>query len=187
MWDSDEGGTISYWQSSQDGSKTAELTGPTETEVCVIGGGIAGLTTAYLLSKAGISVIVVDDGPIGGGETARTTAHLSSAIDDRIYRIADWHGDEHARLAVEAHAQAVNDIERLPATRISNVTFQGSTVSSSRRKKARMIWTRKWMRLVNSAYPGLTGLTMLRAMDLAAERSAFKTRDSFTFSSTSVA
>src|SRR5688500_14797164 len=113
MWNSDEGKNVSYWQASEDGPATGKLSGGAEADVCVIGGGIAGLTAAYLLSKAGRSVIVIDDGPIGGGETARTTAHLSWAIDDRIYRIEKWHGEENARLAVKAHIQAVDEIERI--------------------------------------------------------------------------
>jgi glycine/D-amino acid oxidase-like deaminating enzyme/nitrite reductase/ring-hydroxylating ferredoxin subunit len=65
------------------------------------------------LAQAGRSVIVIDDGPIGGGETARTTAHLSWAIDDRIYRIADWHGEDKARIAVDSHRKAVDKIESI--------------------------------------------------------------------------
>ncbi|HEX6124604.1 MAG TPA: FAD-dependent oxidoreductase [Pyrinomonadaceae bacterium] len=113
MWESDEGRNVSYWQSSQDGLSTASLTDSIETDVCVIGGGIAGLTTAYLLTRAGKSVVVIDDGPIGGGETARTTAHLTYAIDDRFSQIAKWHGDDNAKLAVQSHAKAIDEIERI--------------------------------------------------------------------------
>jgi glycine/D-amino acid oxidase-like deaminating enzyme/nitrite reductase/ring-hydroxylating ferredoxin subunit len=113
MWQSDEGRNVSYWQASQDGLATTPLSDAIETDVCVIGGGIAGLTTAYLLTRAGKQVVVIDDGPIGGGETARTTAHLSYAIDDRLYRIAKWHGDEKAKLAVESHSRAIDEIEKI--------------------------------------------------------------------------
>jgi glycine/D-amino acid oxidase-like deaminating enzyme len=47
-----------------------------EAEVCVVGGGIAGLTTAYMLSTAGHSVVVLEDGQIASGESGRTSAHL---------------------------------------------------------------------------------------------------------------
>jgi len=113
MWKSDEGRNVSYWQASQDGLETGALSDSTETDVCVIGGGIAGLTTAYLLTRAGKQVVVIDDGTIGGGETARTTAHLTCAIDDRFYRLAKWHGDEKAKLAVESHSRAIGEIERI--------------------------------------------------------------------------
>src|SRR5919108_4857633 len=50
------------------------------TDVAIVGGGIAGMTTAYLLSKAGKKVILVEDGYIGSGETGRTTAHITHAL-----------------------------------------------------------------------------------------------------------
>lgn len=123
MWQSDEGANVSYWQASEEAREDDALGGSAETEVCVIGGGIAGLTTAYLLTKQGVDVIVIDDGPIAGGETARTTAHLTWAIDDRIYRIEKWHGEEHARLAVQAHLKAVDEIERIIAAESIDCDF----------------------------------------------------------------
>jgi glycine/D-amino acid oxidase-like deaminating enzyme/nitrite reductase/ring-hydroxylating ferredoxin subunit len=113
MWESDEGKNVSYWQTSQDAPATGSLTESIETDACIIGGGIAGLTTAYLLTRAGKKVVVIDDGTIGGGETARTTAHLTYALDDRIYRIAKWHGDDKARLALESHSRAIDQIEAI--------------------------------------------------------------------------
>ncbi|MBK7976636.1 MAG: FAD-dependent oxidoreductase [Deltaproteobacteria bacterium] len=86
------------------------------TEVCVIGAGIAGLTTAYELAGEGRSVVVLDDGPIGGGMTSRTTAHLATAIDDRYWEIARIHGTVGARLAAASHAGAIDRIEEI-ATR----------------------------------------------------------------------
>lgn len=112
---SDDGKTVSYWEASEDLLEKDALTESIETDVCIIGGGISGLTTAYFLTEAGRDVIVIDDGLIGGGTSARTTAHLTSAIDDRIYRIVDWHGEEKAKLAVEAHAKAIDEIERIVA------------------------------------------------------------------------
>ena len=113
MTKSNEGRTVSIWEASEDLPQAYTLGQSIETDVCVIGGGISGLTTAYLLAKAGKRVIVIDDGEIGGGETSQTTAHLSNAIDDRIYRIERWHGEEKAKLAVAAHGQAIDEIERI--------------------------------------------------------------------------
>jgi glycine/D-amino acid oxidase-like deaminating enzyme/nitrite reductase/ring-hydroxylating ferredoxin subunit len=113
MKKSDEGKTVSYWEASEELLEKDALRRSIETEICIIGAGISGLTTAYLLAKAGKKVVVIDDGTIGGGESSRTTAHLSNAIDDRIYRIEDWHGKEKAKLAVEAHTKAIDEIERI--------------------------------------------------------------------------
>ena len=82
-------------------------------DVCIVGAGIAGLTTAYLLAKEGKRVIVVDDGPTAGGETCRTTAHLVSALDDRFYHLERLHGAEGARLAAQSHVAAIDAIERI--------------------------------------------------------------------------
>src|SRR3954453_23960301 len=82
-------------------------------DVCGVGAGIAGMTTAYLLAREGKSVVVLDDGPIAGGQTQRTTAHLSNAIDDRFTEIEKVHGQEGARLAAEGHTAAIERIEAI--------------------------------------------------------------------------
>jgi glycine/D-amino acid oxidase-like deaminating enzyme/nitrite reductase/ring-hydroxylating ferredoxin subunit len=82
-----------------------------EADVCIVGAGIAGLTTAYLLTQAGKSVVILDDGPLAGGATEVTTAHLSNALDDRYFMIERLHGREGARLAAESHTAAIDRIE----------------------------------------------------------------------------
>ena len=96
---SDSGYTTSVWMNSAEVPNLQPLKSDTRTGVCIIGAGIAGMTTAYLLARAGRAVVVIDDGPIGGGETGRTTAHLTAALDDRYYQIQKLHGQEGARLA----------------------------------------------------------------------------------------
>ncbi len=81
--------------------------------VCIVGAGIAGMTTAYLLAKQGKAVVVLDDGPIAGGQTVRTTAHLSNAIDDRYFEIERLHGDQGARLTAQSHSAAIDRIETI--------------------------------------------------------------------------
>jgi len=85
----------------------------TAANVCVVGAGIAGLTTAYLLAREGLKVIVLDDGPIGGGMTARTTAHLSNALDDRFYELERLFGEDGARLAAQSHTAAIDRVESI--------------------------------------------------------------------------
>jgi glycine/D-amino acid oxidase-like deaminating enzyme/nitrite reductase/ring-hydroxylating ferredoxin subunit/hemerythrin superfamily protein len=89
------------------------LTGDTQADVCIVGAGVAGLTTAYLLAREGRSVVVLDDGPPGMGESLRTTAHLTAAIDDRIHVVARKHGSRKARLVVESTLAAIDRIERI--------------------------------------------------------------------------
>jgi glycine/D-amino acid oxidase-like deaminating enzyme len=51
-------------------------------DVAIVGSGIAGLSTAYELAGIGRKVAVVDRGPIARGMSARSSAHLTSALDD---------------------------------------------------------------------------------------------------------
>ena len=85
------------------------------TDICVIGAGISGLTTAYLLLGAGRKVVVVDDGPIGSGETGRTTAHIANVLDDRYHHLASLRGDAVAQSAAQSHTAAIQMVENIVA------------------------------------------------------------------------
>ena len=76
----DSGASRSVWLDGTELPLATSLTGNISADVCVVGAGIAGLTTAYLLSREGVKVVVIDDGPLCGGETGRTTAHLANDI-----------------------------------------------------------------------------------------------------------
>ena len=83
------------------------------TDVCIIGAGIAGMTTAFLLAKEGRSVVVLDDGAIGGGMTGRTTAHLTNAFDDRYVEMEKLHGADGSRLIAQSHTAAIDKVEKI--------------------------------------------------------------------------
>ena len=76
-----------------------------------MGAGLAGITTAYCLVKAGRQVVVIDDGFVGSGETGRTTAHVVNALDDFYHVLIKMHGEENARLAADSHTAAMDFIE----------------------------------------------------------------------------
>ena len=110
---SDTGKTDSLWMVTSPPRIPPPLPGDLRTDVCIIGAGIAGITTAYLLSQAGRRVVVLEDGAVGGGETGRTTAHLSNALDDRYHVLERLHGQEGARLAAASHTAAIDTIESI--------------------------------------------------------------------------
>src|ERR687894_219345 len=111
--ETDSGRSVSVWMATGDVPPREPLAEDTTADVCVVGAGIAGMTTAYLLAREGRSVVVIDDGPIAGGETSRTTAHLSNAIDDRYFELERLHGERGARLAAESHTEAIARIEAI--------------------------------------------------------------------------
>src|SRR3569833_231050 len=109
------GATASDWMVTAEIPSRPALTKDISADVCVVGAGSAGLTTAYLLAQEGRSIVVLDDGPIAGGETSRTTAHLVNALDDRYFELETLHGEKGARLAAESHTAAINLIEAIVA------------------------------------------------------------------------
>lgn len=111
--ESDTKQTVSVWMDTGPLLEESPLTQDSMADVCIVGAGIAGMTTAYLLSKEGKSVIVLDDGPIGGGMTGRTTAYLVNALDDRYFELERLHGEQGARLAAESHTAAIDRVEAI--------------------------------------------------------------------------
>src|SRR3954466_3885718 len=107
------GSNLSPWLAGFEMPRFESLTSDSTADVCVVGAGIAGMSVAYLLSREGKKVIVVDDGDVGSGETGRTTAHLVSALDDRYYELEKLHGERGAQLAAESHSAAIDLIERV--------------------------------------------------------------------------
>src|SRR5207253_9035824 len=103
----------SVWMTTASVPSFDPLAEDAKADVCVVGAGIAGMTTAYLLARQGKAVVVLDDGPVAGGQTQRTTAHLSNAIDDRYFEIERLHGSEGARLAADSHTAAIARIESI--------------------------------------------------------------------------
>src|SRR5688572_18682571 len=90
-----------------DGPLTTNL----DVDVCIVGAGLAGMTTAYLLSLEKQRVAILDDGPVAGGETCRTTAHLVNAPDAWFTEIERLHGKAAARVAAQSHTAAIDLIE----------------------------------------------------------------------------
>ena len=109
----------SVWSATATMPVHSSLRDDVHADVAIVGGGIAGLTTAYLLAQAGKSVVLLDDGELAGGMTQVTTAHLTNALDDRYFEIERMHGKEGARLTADSHTAAIDMIEEI--TRKENI------------------------------------------------------------------
>src|SRR5215204_4495564 len=110
---SPSGENVSVWLATADLLQAPPLPGNEEADVCVVGAGIAGITTAYLLALEGRSVVVIDDGAVGSGETHHTTAHLTNALDDRYFELERLHGERGSLLAAESHTAAIDMVESI--------------------------------------------------------------------------
>ena len=103
----------SVWSATAAMPQCAPLRENVHVDVCVIGGGIAGLSTAYHLCQAGKSVAVLDDGPLASGMTGMTTGHLTSMLDDRYFELEKLHGEQAIRVAADSHSAAIERIEEI--------------------------------------------------------------------------
>ncbi len=89
------------------------LQGHESAEICVIGAGISGLTTAYLLAECGRPVVVLDRGDAFSGETLFSTGHLSNSLGHRYFELQRWHGKAGSKSIAASHTKAIEEIERI--------------------------------------------------------------------------
>ncbi|QEL20072.1 FAD-dependent oxidoreductase [Limnoglobus roseus] len=100
--------TSSLWTPAASARTASALAGNDTCDVCVIGAGIAGLTTAYLLGREGKRVLVLDAKPeFAAGETEYTTAHLAWYLDDHFSHLVAVRGDAIAKTAASTHRNAI--------------------------------------------------------------------------------
>lgn len=103
----------SYWREAYPDSIYPELAEDLEVDVAVIGAGITGLTSAYLLKQSGLKVAVLEKDTVGGGTTGRTTGKVTSQHNLIYYELQKHLGKEKARLYGEANQAAVEQVEAI--------------------------------------------------------------------------
>lgn len=84
-----------------------------EADVCVVGAGITGLTTAILLQQKGLKVVLVERNRVGSGTTGYTTGHVTSAIDLYYHKLIKSDGVDKAKEVAMATIKARKLIENL--------------------------------------------------------------------------
>ncbi len=99
-----------YWQSGARQQEFRALDRELQVDVAIVGGGITGITAAYLLKKAGHRVALVDRGRCAEAETGHTTAHLTCVTDLRLSGLVDSFGKNHAQAAWDAGLAAIAQI-----------------------------------------------------------------------------
>ncbi|MDM5206633.1 FAD-dependent oxidoreductase [Cytobacillus kochii] len=101
----------SYWLEAKQ-LQYQSLDGNTKTDVVIIGSGITGITSAYLLAKEGLKVILLDAGEVLAGTTGHTTAKVTAQHGLIYDELIEHFGIEQARLYYEAQADAIKMIEK---------------------------------------------------------------------------
>lgn len=104
----------SYWiNSEKEKEKYNKLEKNIETDICIIGGGITGISTAYYLTKENLKVTVLDMGKIGFQTTGNSTAKITSQHGLFYKYLKDSKGEDFARLYYDANEDAIENIKRI--------------------------------------------------------------------------
>jgi glycine/D-amino acid oxidase-like deaminating enzyme/nitrite reductase/ring-hydroxylating ferredoxin subunit len=108
-----DAGTLPYWSDSASVPDFPKIDRDLDADVAVVGGGITGLTTAYLLMRAGKSVVLLERTRCGQIDTGHTSAHLTMATDVRLSELATRFGRSHAQAVWDAGLAAITQIEAI--------------------------------------------------------------------------
>jgi glycine/D-amino acid oxidase-like deaminating enzyme len=90
-----------------------KLKGAMRADVAIIGGGLTGLLTAYLLSNSGKKVVVLESNLVGLGATLYTTAFITRVVDTSLDNLIKMFGTACAKLVWKAGAEAIAMIEAI--------------------------------------------------------------------------
>lgn len=103
----------SVWQKTSSAPTFPSLPGDISTDVLIIGGGIAGILTAYFLKQKGIDYVLLEKGRILGGTTINTTAKITFQHGLIYSKLIKSGGAEKAKGYLSANRDAFKEYQRL--------------------------------------------------------------------------
>jgi glycine/D-amino acid oxidase-like deaminating enzyme/nitrite reductase/ring-hydroxylating ferredoxin subunit len=105
--------TTSYWIDSGPLPRFSPPRSDVTVDAIVVGGGLTGITAAYLLKQAGLTVALVERGRCASIDTGNTTAHLTNVTDQRLHHLISAFGPKAARTVWDAGGAAIDQIVNL--------------------------------------------------------------------------
>jgi glycine/D-amino acid oxidase-like deaminating enzyme/nitrite reductase/ring-hydroxylating ferredoxin subunit len=102
-----------YWSGSATFPQFAKLDHDVTADVAVVGGGITGVTAAFLLAEAGKTVVLLERARCAAIDTGHTSAHVTMVTDSRLHDLVSRFGPSHAQAVWDAGLAAITEIDRL--------------------------------------------------------------------------
>lgn len=103
----------SLWTATTPETSYPEFRPGTDADVAIVGGGIAGLTAAYFLVKAGRRVVLIDSSRIATGTSGNTTAKITSQHNLKYAFLRKHFGPERAKIYADSNQWAIEEMERI--------------------------------------------------------------------------
>jgi glycine/D-amino acid oxidase-like deaminating enzyme/nitrite reductase/ring-hydroxylating ferredoxin subunit len=99
-----------YWSDTASIAEFPPIHADLRVDVAIIGGGITGITAAYLLKQAGATFALLERDSFASADTGCTTAHLTSVTDVRLHELVKNFGPDHALAVWDAGRAAIDQI-----------------------------------------------------------------------------
>lgn len=103
----------SFWLATEEEMNFPKLQENIKIDIAIIGGGIAGVLTAYSLHQAGKKVALIEGREFCNGTTGNTTAKLSAQHQLIYDELINRYGNEHAKLFYEANMEGIQYIKEI--------------------------------------------------------------------------
>lgn len=105
--------TRSIWKAKAEKSNFPTLREATETDIAIVGGGITGITTAYLLARSGKKVVLLESKQLADSTTGNSTGNLYAMVDKRLHHVQSKWDKETAGIVATSRNAAINLVEKL--------------------------------------------------------------------------